>query len=125
MLSKTRFTQWSLLTSRYLSTKPSPLPQGDEKIQYRTMSPTMAQSFGKKFSDQEIERYIDPKGFTNEINMEEYEEVKSDSKVEEKKEGDDYKNQLNYKYKEFGFKHKGPEPTRHGDWEIKGRCTDF
>ena len=20
---------------------------------------------------------------------------------------------------------KGPEPTRYGDWEQKGRCTDF
>ena len=20
---------------------------------------------------------------------------------------------------------KGPEPTRYGDWEAKGRCTDF
>ncbi len=20
---------------------------------------------------------------------------------------------------------KGPEPTRYGDWENKGRCTDF
>lgn len=20
---------------------------------------------------------------------------------------------------------KGPEPTRNGDWEFKGRCTDF
>lgn len=20
---------------------------------------------------------------------------------------------------------KGPEPTRYGDWEFKGRCTDF
>lgn len=20
---------------------------------------------------------------------------------------------------------KGPEPTRHGDWQHKGRCTDF
>jgi len=19
----------------------------------------------------------------------------------------------------------GPEPTRYGDWEVKGRCTDF
>ena len=19
----------------------------------------------------------------------------------------------------------GPEPTRHGDWEYNGRCTDF
>ena len=21
--------------------------------------------------------------------------------------------------------HGGPEPTRYGDWEHKGRCTDF
>lgn len=20
---------------------------------------------------------------------------------------------------------KGPEPTRYGDWEYQGRCTDF
>ncbi len=20
---------------------------------------------------------------------------------------------------------RGPEPTRYGDWEQKGRCTDF
>ena len=20
---------------------------------------------------------------------------------------------------------KGPEPTRYGDWQYKGRCTDF
>ena len=20
---------------------------------------------------------------------------------------------------------RGPEPTRFGDWEVKGRCTDF
>jgi len=20
---------------------------------------------------------------------------------------------------------KGPEPTRYGDWEVKGRCIDF
>lgn len=26
--------------------------------------------------------------------------------------------------KEFGGR-KGPEPTRYGDWENKGICTDF
>lgn len=26
--------------------------------------------------------------------------------------------------REFGGQ-KGPEPTRYGDWEKKGRCTDF
>ena len=26
--------------------------------------------------------------------------------------------------KEFGGR-EGPEPTRYGDWESKGRCSDF
>ncbi len=26
--------------------------------------------------------------------------------------------------KEFGGR-KGPDPTRYGDWEKKGRCIDF
>lgn len=26
--------------------------------------------------------------------------------------------------REFGGR-KGPEPTRYGDWEKNGRCTDF
>ena len=26
---------------------------------------------------------------------------------------------------EYGFKPKGPEPTRYGDWEVKGKCVDF
>ncbi|KAL8446623.1 hypothetical protein Emag_004683 [Eimeria magna] len=26
---------------------------------------------------------------------------------------------------EFGFKYKGPEPTKYGDWAHKGRVTDF
>jgi len=28
------------------------------------------------------------------------------------------------KEKEIGGP-KGPEPTRYGDWEVGGRCTDF
>ncbi len=28
------------------------------------------------------------------------------------------------KPKEIGGR-KGPEPTRYGDWEMKGRCIDF
>ncbi len=26
---------------------------------------------------------------------------------------------------EYGFKPKGPQPTRYGDWEVKGKCVDF
>lgn len=29
------------------------------------------------------------------------------------------------KFPEYGNKPKGPEPTRFGDWQYKGRSTDF
>ncbi len=34
------------------------------------------------------------------------------------------KNDNRNKVKEIGGP-KGPEPTRYGDWEIKGRVSDF
>jgi hypothetical protein len=27
--------------------------------------------------------------------------------------------------KEYGYKYTGPEPTRYGDWDVKGKCVDF
>lgn len=33
-------------------------------------------------------------------------------------------NKLNQKNKEIGGQ-DGPDPTRYGDWEKGGRCTDF
>lgn len=33
-------------------------------------------------------------------------------------------NKLNQKEKEHGGQ-EGPDPTRYGDWEKGGRCTDF
>ena len=32
--------------------------------------------------------------------------------------------ELNKEQEEFGGQ-EGPEPTRYGDWEKGGRCTDF
>ena len=34
------------------------------------------------------------------------------------------KNRKKKNYKEIGGP-KGPEPTRYGDWEVKGRVSDF
>ena len=42
-------------------------------------------------------------------------ENKSNNKINNKKEK---------KIKEIGGP-KGPEPTRYGDWEVKGRVSDF
>ncbi len=36
-----------------------------------------------------------------------------------------FKDTANDISKEYGVKVKGLEPTRFGDWERKGRCTDF
>ena len=33
-------------------------------------------------------------------------------------------NKLNEQSEEFGGQ-EGPDPTRYGDWEKGGRCTDF
>lgn len=33
-------------------------------------------------------------------------------------------NELNQGNEEFGGQ-EGPDPTRYGDWEKGGRCTDF
>lgn len=53
---------------------------------------------------------------------------KSNSDHEDKKQISNTKNtsqELNNKQqKEIGGQ-KGPEPTRYGDWEKNGRCTDF
>ncbi len=37
----------------------------------------------------------------------------------------DAPNKANYVFKEYGYKIKGPEPTRYFDWERHGRVTDF
>ena len=56
---------------------------------------------------------MNPMGFLNESDKKDYEGIEEEKEI--KKDGD----------KEYGFKAKGPEPTRFGDWERKGRCTDF
>ena len=77
-------------------------------------------------------KYIDPKGFVNDYDPDNYEEVKiedvqakPEEPIPEKIPKQDFRYPHNFKHKEYGFKVKAPEPTRHGDWEIGGRCTDF
>ena len=38
--------------------------------------------------------------------------------------GKEKANKLNEQNEEFGGQ-EGPDPTRYGDWEKGGRCTDF
>lgn len=43
---------------------------------------------------------------------------------EEGEEGDEGEEYVNQETGEIGGP-RGPEPTRYGDWERKGRCSDF
>ncbi len=70
----------------------------------------MAESFGTKVEKKDLEKFMNPMGFLDDKDKKDYSNEKQ--KVVDKDE-------------EFGFKIKGPEPTRFGDWERKGRCTDF
>ena len=45
---------------------------------------------------------------------------KTDNDIDENQSEDD----SSVKEKEYGGVN-GPEPTRYGDWERNGRCTDF
>ncbi|MBV6631753.1 MAG: DUF1674 domain-containing protein [Alphaproteobacteria bacterium] len=48
----------------------------------------------------------------------------ANDQVSEEATTDDAAAKKSRKLKEIGGP-PGPEPTRYGDWENKGRCTDF
>lgn len=81
-------------------------------------SPTMYESFATKIPKADLEKFMNPMGFLREDEMKDYDFKK------EIKDGN-MKLDKNGMPPEVGFKVKGPEPTRYGDWERKGRVTDF
>jgi hypothetical protein len=94
-----------------------------ENFALKIPHPTMAESFETKFPKEQLEKLMNPKGFLDPNEKENYtfEEPQQNT---EGNEGE--KTQMKpEEIKECGFKVKGPEPTRFGDWEKKGRCIDF
>jgi hypothetical protein len=47
------------------------------------------------------------------------------TKLNEEKEQNNTKDKLNENIPKEQGGPKGPEPTRYGDWEKAGRCSDF
>mmetsp|Transcript_641 Transcript_641/g.639 ORF Transcript_641/g.639 Transcript_641/m.639 type:complete len:151 (+) Transcript_641:7-459(+) len=112
-------------------------------------------NLGRKFSPQEVEKYLDPFGFINDskesmsaeqlqkeiqTQKEEYERREKKEEVKMSNTESDSSDTSNTKAssdkkegtkertklsKEYGMKPKGPEPTRYGDWERNGKCVDF
>ena len=110
--------------------------------------PTMAESFGTKIAKEDLKNLMNPIGFLNENEKGDYtgpgdndskqvdqnekvDNVDADSMKEIKTSEEDFFDKDKKICKdngkeEYGFKYtKGPEPTRYGDWEKKGRCFDF
>ena len=56
--------------------------------------------------------------------MKQLEQVMTKNKKKKNLKKDSVKNYPKSTQKEIGGP-KGPEPTRYGDWEKKGRCIDF
>jgi hypothetical protein len=96
---------------------------------------------GKKFSKEEVKKYLDPFGFLNKSEYDEAKKVEAKiktpnaeqpnltQKLEEIQKIEDPKLKADMieksMPKEYGYKFNGPEPTKYGDWNIKGKCSDF
>jgi len=98
--------------------------------------PTVSESFGTKVDVEDLKKFLNPTGFLNEKDFKQYEgldkkgnvidNTKAESTSSESKNSSEPNTQQNKDLPpEYGFKVKGPEPTRYGDWERKGKCVDF
>ncbi|EWS72438.1 hypothetical protein TTHERM_001106135 (macronuclear) [Tetrahymena thermophila SB210] len=113
----------------------------DKSIPKPHVDGTAAEFFGRKPTIEEIQKLLSPEGLLSEIQYQDYEGVtplgkfeqlqpqkkQKENMTEEEKRKEYLENNLNEwgMPEEVGFKVKGPEPTRFGDWERKGRVTDF
>ena len=97
----------------------------------RPRDPTVSESFETKISQDITNILVDPRGFMSE--EEKLMEVASNAEGIVQKEQEQIiastearvAQQKPKMEPEYGFKQKGPEPTRYGDWENKGKCVDF
>lgn len=100
-----------------------------------TLNSNYARSFGVRSvltlqSARSIPQLALYRRFSDKVEKPESKQTKTEENSEiseEEKEADPfapYPNDINPATKERGGP-KGPEPTRYGDWERKGRCIDF
>ena len=83
------------------------------------------------FNSDHIKHEIDPETMLKKEPSLEFKALPKDGKHDPKsnyhimKSLEKFPNTQNDISAEYGLKVKGLEPTRYGDWERKGRCTDF
>ena len=108
-----------------------------EKVKIIKLGNDDYKNIGRKFSKEDIEKYLDPYGFLNDVKDEIKHIEENETNTNNIKEVSNNLNTINDKNneksisstkkisKEYGMKPKGPEPTRYGDWERNGKCVDF
>mgnify|MGYP002624479474 CR=1 FL=1 len=123
---------------RFADTTKSSISSQRRNIRFEPEPLTKA-NMQKKLSPEELQRLKDPLGFLDEKEKKSYEGLTEEGKLkdlkEEVKENPGLKlkvyspnvksSHINDMPEEYGFKKKGPEPTRYGDWDIDGRVSDF
>ncbi|KAK9666790.1 hypothetical protein RND81_14G211500 [Saponaria officinalis] len=75
-------------------------------------------------SDRTSSKFEDPKGVKEEVTQEREKDEVDDDDDEDDDDDDDGGVYVNKETGEVGGP-RGPEPTRFGDWEKGGRCSDF
>ena len=79
------------------------------------INPTMAESFGERLDKDIGDKFLDHSTYLKDA---EYVDPKTSK-------NDNNKQSPTEMPEEYGYKPKGLEPTRYGDWERNGRCFDF
>ncbi len=106
---------------KYIGTQKIPIDRKDYSLKHKCADAANAKRGGKSDKKKPISLYAKGK-------VVEYEWVDpgpDDTDLNPDYDKVDAPNKANYVYKEYGFKLKGPEPTRYFDWERKGRVSDF
>jgi hypothetical protein len=103
-----QFFYFTAITSRYFTTTSCMLHDAN-KPDDESLSPRM-QEFKKKLREKTPIGKLD--------------EIQGKHPYQEKEPLEPFPNNVNPKTGEVGGP-RGPEPTRYGDWERKGRVTDF
>ena len=132
MLARITRVSHPLRFVRQFSTSDAPPSSGKVELKsFKTEEAKIGENvFPAKFNVEDVMSNIDPMTNLKKEQSLEFKELPADGKHDPTtyhvmKSLKPFKDTSNDISKEYGVKVKGLEPTRFGDWERRGRCTDF
>lgn len=113
------------MASRILFSSKSPLSSTPKLVFNATRSDPMTRSLSNSVTRLMCSATQQPQPHQESPNKEQTDAIKEDLETKEEDEGEDEGGEhVNKATGEIGGP-RGPEPTRFGDWERNGRCSDF